>query len=120
MHPLLATHTHHAALLRRVGRCLSFGCTHRQTLQAAALASRLTRAWPASFLSAEGYVGNSRLEVEGRDGEEGVIAAAEASSRVLLGALLGEGRFTAARDDVRVYPIPVRPSLPPYFLPHLR
>lgn len=109
MHPLLTTHTNHAALLRRVGRCLSFGCTHRQTLQAAALAARLTRAWPAAFLSAEGYAGTSRLEVTGRGGEEGVVAAAEASSRRLLGALLGEGRFTAARDDVRVYPVPVRP-----------
>ena len=125
MHPLALTHKAYTTLLHRVGRCLSFGCSPQQTQRAAALASRLTRAWPAAFLAAEGYVplARPRVETPAGEGEDGVVAAAEASNRMLLSALLGEGRFVVARDDVQIHPVPVRPPLPtnyPFLQSHLR
>lgn len=112
MHTLTKTHARHLTLLNRLGRCLAFGCTPHQTLRAASLASRLTRAWPSAFLAAEGYVppGEVWRVGSGRgDGPDGVREVAEAANRGLLGRVLGEGRFTAVGDDVRVYPVPVSP-----------
>lgn len=115
MHTLTKTHAHHAALLNRIGRCLAFGCTHQQTLRAASLASRLTRAWPSAYLAAEGYVLPGevrRVGSERGDGPDAVKEAAEASNRALLGRVLGKGAFTAVADDLRVFPAPVGPPCP--------
>ena len=112
MHTLTKTYARHAALLNRIGRCLAFGCTHQQTLRAASLASRLTRAWPSAFLAAEGYVPPGevrRVGFERGDGPDVVKEVAEASNRGLLAKVLGRGAFTAVADDVRVYPVPVSP-----------
>ncbi|PKS11105.1 hypothetical protein jhhlp_002866 [Lomentospora prolificans] len=63
MNALISQQAQYKSLLGRIGRCLCFGCSPTQTAAAAALTSRLTRAWPHAFVSAEGYV---RLPIDER------------------------------------------------------
>ncbi|CAI4212842.1 unnamed protein product [Parascedosporium putredinis] len=114
MHALTAKHAHpHRAL--PVFRLLP-----AQTATAAALTSRLTRAWPHAFVSAEGYVRLpiDELRTEGtesriavRSESEAVKAAQEAATLAgsrLLNALLSAGKAGTAVDvdvETRITPL---------------
>ncbi|SPO04384.1 uncharacterized protein DNG_07069 [Cephalotrichum gorgonifer] len=111
MNVLTALHKQHTDLLRRVGRCLSFGCSTQQTLHAAALTSRLTLAWPEAYLSAEGYSHNPKHNGPPHSaeliGQEAVAAVGQFSSHALLKDVLrGLGDFTVSKQEVRVDVLP--------------
>ncbi|KEZ46592.1 hypothetical protein SAPIO_CDS0403 [Scedosporium apiospermum] len=129
MTSLTARYTQYTTLLSRIGRCLCFGCTPEQTRTAAAIASRLTRAWPHAFVEAEGYVrlpldelrseqNAERVSVEGGKGktvnEREVVDASRRAAELARGRLLdvlfgvGKGRESGPVGfvvDERVVPL---------------
>ena len=115
MQSLIAAHTHYTSLLRRVGRCLSFGCSPSQVQAAASLAPAITSCWPWAFLKKDYYITwrPRPLRRLSNDPHGAVIAVAVRSNVRLLQHLLGEiTDFQIKWYHKRLQPFRVRPSPP--------